>query len=101
MEIIRDSAWTAFYSDEMSHNKTSESKILYANACWRAHICLKSIKDKKKEKSLKILSELPKQVIQVKMNIKNCKCQSQTLAGKACQFKAISGCGRFCKKHSI
>jgi len=29
------------------------------------------------------------------------KCQSLTMIGKPCPFKAVSECGRFCKKHSL
>lgn len=51
----------------------------------------------KKERSTMIISEAPKRQVEQKHapNI----CQSTTLKGKRCTFKA--NCGNFCKKHSV
>lgn len=51
----------------------------------------------KKSRSLVVLTEAPKKVVEPKYvgNI----CQSLTLKGKKCTFKAT--CGNFCKKHSV
>jgi len=51
----------------------------------------------KKERSTMIISEAPKRQVEQKhaQNI----CQSTTLKGKRCTFKA--NCGNFCKKHSV
>ena len=51
----------------------------------------------KKERSMVVITEAPKRVVEQKYtsNI----CQSTTLKGKKCTFKA--SCGNFCKKHSV
>jgi hypothetical protein len=53
--------------------------------------------EKKRARSVLVISEAPKHVAEQKhtTNI----CQSTTLKGKKCTFKAKYGC--FCKKHSI
>jgi hypothetical protein len=52
--------------------------------------------NKKKDRSVVIITEPPKHIVEQKhtTNI----CQSTTLKGKRCSFKATNGC--FCKKHS-
>ena len=51
----------------------------------------------KKARSTMIITEAPKRQVEQKhtQNI----CQSTTLKGKRCTFKAT--CGNFCKKHSV
>ena len=51
----------------------------------------------KQARSLVVLTEAPKKIVEPKYtgNI----CQSMTLKGKKCTFKA--NCGKFCKKHSV
>lgn len=51
----------------------------------------------KKERSMVVITEAPKRIVEQKYmgNI----CQSTTLKGKKCTFKAT--CGNFCKKHSV
>lgn len=51
----------------------------------------------KKERSMVVITEAPKRLVEHKYtgNI----CQSTTLKGKRCTFKA--NCGNFCKKHSV
>jgi hypothetical protein len=51
----------------------------------------------KKARSLVVLTEAPKQVVEQKYTTNIC--QSTTLKGKRCTFKAT--CGNFCKKHSV
>ena len=57
----------------------------------------KQHEEKKHARSVLVITEAPKHVVEQKhtTNI----CQSTTLKGKMCTFKAT--CGRFCKKHSI
>ena len=100
MEIIRDNKWTVFYADA---NKTfsEEYKVKQANACWRAYMRQQSIKIQKKNRSMKVLTEVPKQVIAMKESVRAKTCQSETMSGKPCKFKAVSECGRYCKKHSM
>ena len=100
MEIIRDERWNVFYADA---NKAfdEEYKVKYANACWRAYKKQQEIAANKKKKSVKILTEVPKQVMPMKESVKARTCQSETMSGKPCKFKAVSACGRFCKKHSL
>ena len=100
MEIIRDERWNVFYTDA-SKAFNDEYKVKYANACWRAYMKQQEIAAHKKKKSIKLLSEVPKQVIPMKESVKAKTCQSETMSGKPCKFKAVSACGRFCKKHSL
>jgi hypothetical protein len=53
--------------------------------------------EKKQNHSTMMITEAPPRVVEAKhkQNI----CQSITLRGKACQFKA--SCGDYCKKHSL
>jgi len=100
MAIIRDAKWEEFYkSANVEYDE--ECKVKYANAFWRAYVRQQSIKIQKKVKSMKVLTEVPKQVITMKESVKAKTCQSETMSGKPCKFKAVSACGRFCKKHSL
>jgi len=53
--------------------------------------------EKKQARSIVVITEPPKLVVEQKhtSNI----CQSTTLKGKKCTFKATCGC--YCKKHSV
>lgn len=53
--------------------------------------------EKKKARSVMVITEAPKHLVEQKhsSNI----CQSTTLKGKKCTFKAT--CGSYCKKHSV
>lgn len=51
----------------------------------------------KKERSMVVITEAPKNVVEQKYT--GSICQSTTLKGKRCAFKAT--CGKFCKKHSV
>lgn len=100
MAIIRDSKWEEFYkSANVEYDE--ECKVKYANAFWRAYVRQQSIKIQKQNRSMKMLTEVPKQFIATKESVKSRICQSETMSGKPCKFKATSDCGRFCKKHSL
>ena len=51
----------------------------------------------KRERSMVVIAEAPKKVVEQKYTANIC--QSITLKGKRCTFKA--NCGKFCKKHSV
>lgn len=57
----------------------------------------KQHEEKKHARSVLVITEAPKHVVEQK-HVTNI-CQSTTLKGKRCTFKATCGC--FCKKHSI
>lgn len=103
MEVVRDSKWSEIYSHERKRHP-EEYAVKYANAFWKAHKKTELIKSEKKKKSLKILKDPPGELFknhQTPTCSKIKKCQSLTISGKPCQFKAVSECGRFCKKHCI
>jgi hypothetical protein len=91
----------SFY-DEYKSSEPEDFRIKFANATWRASECMNRIRATRKKKSLKIISEVP--LIMPKPHqgkIALIKCQSLTMSGKPCPFKATSDCGRFCKKHIL
>ena len=100
MAIIRDANWNVFYADA-NKNFNTDFKEKYANACWRAYTKQQEIKTKKKARSMKVITEVPKQIIPMKASVRAKTCQSETMSGNPCKFKAVSECGRFCKKHSL
>ena len=103
MEVIRDSKWSELYSHERKRHP-EEYAVKFANAVWRASRKMDLIKSERKKRSIKILTDPPGQLVSttpVSSSSKIKKCQSMTLTGKPCQFKATSECGRFCKKHCI
>lgn len=51
----------------------------------------------KKERSITVITDAPIKTIEHKYA--GSICQSTTLKGKRCTFKAI--CGKFCKKHNV
>lgn len=53
--------------------------------------------EKKKARSVAVITEAPKRIVEQKY-VSNI-CQSTTLKGKKCTFRAT--CGNFCKKHSV
>lgn len=53
--------------------------------------------EKKRARSISVITEAPKHVVENKHSTNIC--QSMTLKGKKCTFKAT--CGSFCKKHSV
>ena len=57
----------------------------------------KQYEENKQERSITVITEAPKHLVEHK-HITNI-CQSMTLKGKKCTFKAT--CGSFCKKHSV
>lgn len=57
----------------------------------------KQHEDNKHARSILVITEAPKHVVEQK-HVTNI-CQSTTLKGNRCTFKATCGC--FCKKHSI
>jgi len=101
MTIIRDAKWQSFYDDHKS-SYPEDFRIKSANATWRAYECQEKIKAARKKRSLKIISEVP--LVMAKPHqgkFALIKCQSLTMSGKPCPFKASSECGRFCKKHIL
>lgn len=91
MEVTRDERWEHFYRI----NKDEKT----ADSMWRFEVRMNKIKAEKAAKSTKLLTEPPKIVAAPTKYLK--KCQATTMSGKACPFRAISECGRFCKKHIL
>ena len=101
MEIIRDDTWKDIYQTTTSKD-SEEIHIKLVNALWRAKRRMEEIITKKKARSLKVIDICPKHTHGPPSQFNHTiKCQSLTMNGKPCQFKAISECGRFCKKHLI
>ena len=68
-----------------------------ARSIFKMKIRYRQNEDKKKARSIVVITDAPKHLVEQKhtTNI----CQSMTLKGKRCGFKAT--CGNFCKKHSV
>ena len=101
-EVVRDEMWDDLYKTA-NPKDPEEIRIKFANALWRAKTRMDSIRLKRKERSIKILTEIPKN-LNIEEQIKAVRkktCQGITMTGKPCQFKAVSECGRFCKKHNV
>jgi len=102
MEVIRDSKWEELYRDSNAKDP-DEIRIRFADVMWRTYTRFEHNKAERKKRSLKIIEGTPTQT-QLEKTAKVVKkqiCQSITLTGKPCQFKAVSECGRFCKKHNL
>lgn len=94
--ITKDEQWQKIYEN----SKESSTKL--ADSLWRVKNKSENIIKEKKEKSAKVINELPKQKMpEVHSKETKKKCQAVTMIGKPCPFKAVSECGRFCKKHSL
>lgn len=102
MEVERDAKWTEIYNSTDAKKFPNNDRIKFTTAIWKASKKLEEINKKKKEKSIKIIdiTEAETSRQELKVVTKNV-CQSQTMSGKPCKFKAVSACGRFCKKHSL
>lgn len=102
IEITRDELWNSIYSDPANAKLTEEIRIKLSNSLWRSRRLLNQINEEKKAKSTKVISltEVPK-MTEMKVETRVKKCESLTMSGKPCNFKAVSECGRFCKKHSV
>ena len=104
MNTESDPKWLAIYNSEDAKKFPDDTRIKFTRAIWKAKQKLNEIPLNKKEKSIQIIDSaeietLHKESIS-RTVVKNI-CQSQTMSGKPCKFKAISECGRFCKKHSL
>lgn len=103
MALTRDSKWLDIYNSGDASKYSNADRIKFTTAIWKASNKSNEIKKKKKEKSLKIIDfveiETTRQA-ETKVFTKHV-CQSHTMAGKPCSFKAVSMCGRYCKKHSL
>ena len=91
MEVIRDERWNHFYN----FNKDEKT----ADSMWRFEVRMNKIKAEKIAKGTKFLSEPPKVIVASTKYLK--KCQAVTMNGKDCPYRAVSECGRFCKKHIL
>lgn len=68
-----------------------------ARSVYKMKIKYKEYADHKRARSLTVITDVPKRMVEQKY-VSNI-CQSTTLKGLRCTFKAT--CGNFCKKHSI
>ena len=94
--------WKAHFEKASKENQTEEMCSKLADSLCRAQECMDKCVEEKKKKSAKVITGTPKQEAAVSNHTKQVKkCQSTTLTGKPCPFKAVSECGRFCKKHSL
>ena len=102
MEVIRDSKWEEMYRDSNAKDP-DEIRIKFADVMWRTYRRFEHSKAERKKRSLKIIEGVPTSTQPQKTSkvVKKQICQSITLSGKPCQFKAVSECGRFCKKHNL
>lgn len=80
-------------------SKPDERTEHLARSVFRMKNKYKEYENQKNERALVVLREAPKKVIEQKYYTTNNICQSTTLKGKKCTFRAT--CGNFCKKHSV
>lgn len=101
MEIIHNHEWQQIF-DSLKNESSEESRKKLTDSLWRAKVRLEHIRSEKKKRSIKIIdsSEIKHYPTEMKKTSVK-KCQSLTMIGKPCPFKAVSECGRFCKKHSL
>ena len=98
MEVIitRDDRWTNYYKQARDIDP-----VKYANTFWKTEQMYKKLKDQKVSRGVKFISmdKCPR----IKTDIRHVKtivkCQAVTMSGKPCPFRAVSECGKFCKKH--
>lgn len=99
-EITRDSKWYELYS-KSNKDYPEEKRIKEANVLW---IIIQKHNENikiRKARSMKVISEPPK-IVHAASNFNKTKiCQGTNMNSKPCQFKVVSECGRFCKKHNI
>ena len=104
MTTERDPKWLEIYNSRDAKKFPDDNRIKFTRAIWKAKQRLNEINLKKKEKSVKIIDSVEIETLHnesiTRTVVKNI-CQSQTMSGKPCKFKANSECGRFCKKHSL
>ena len=99
-DIKRDSKWHELYSQ--SNTKYPEEKrVKEANVLWIISKKHNENIDIRKARSMKIITELPKTIHAKSKFNKTKTCQATSMNNNPCQFKAVSECGRFCKKHII
>ena len=104
MNTESDPKWLAIYNSEDAKKFPDDTRIKFTRAIWKAKQKLNEINLKKKEKSIKIIDSVEIETLHkesISRTVVKNICQSQTMSGKPCKFKAISECGRFCKKHSL
>lgn len=102
MALSNDSKWTQIFNTSRLRNLSNEERIKLTNSIWKASKRLEHINLERKKKSLKVISmtEVARKERLPAVTTKK-TCQSMTMSGKPCTFRAVSECGRFCKKHSL
>ena len=104
MNVEHDPKWLEIYNSEDAKKFPDDTRIKFTRAIWKARQKLNEINLKKKEKSIKIIDPVEIETLHkesISRTVVKNICQSQTMTGKPCKFKANSECGRFCKKHSL
>ena len=105
MEVNRsDPKWLDIYKTNKD-NEPEVMKLKVSDSIWRSYQTMEKVRAAKKKRSIKVIDFIPdKPVIRQpvsRASSSSKKCQSSTMSGKPCQYKAVSECGRFCKKHIL
>ena len=104
MEVERSPQWLEIYNSNDAKKFPDETRIKFTRAIWRAKQKLRDINSEKKEKSIKVIDAIEIEILNrenISRSVVKNVCQSQTMTGRPCKFKAVSDCGRFCRKHSL
>ena len=104
MEVNRsDPKWLDIYKTNNKY-ETEEMKLKITDSIWRSYKNMEKFREEKKKKSIKVIDFIPetKSFSSSGMSASRTKkCQSLTMSGKPCPYRATSECGRFCKKHIL
>ncbi len=104
MEVNRsDPKWIDIYKTNRD-NESEELKLKVSDSIWRSYMKMERVREARKKRSIKVIDFIPdKQDTRqpASRSMASKKCQSSTMSGKPCQYKAVSECGRFCKKHIL
>ena len=99
--VTHDDRWQELY-DNTNKNHSEEMRLKEADVLWIVITNYEQAREERKAQGIKVLTEPPPEVYHEKSKFnKSVMCQATTMSNKPCKSKAISECGRFCKKHLI
>lgn len=99
--VPHDAQWQKLY-DQTNKTHSEEMRLKEADVLWIVINNYEQTRDERKAQGIKVLTELPREVYHEKSKFnKIATCQAITMSNKPCKSKAVSECGRFCKKHLI
>jgi hypothetical protein len=99
--VPRDAHWQKLYT-QTNKTHSEEMRLKEADVLWIVSNNYEKACEERKAQGIKVLTELPSEIYHEKSKFnKSAICQAITMSNKPCQYKSVSECGRFCKKHLI